>query len=178
MTQDNNSIDPKEIDNSWRTILDWKKVEFSDLTKAKKVITDKSISLKKLQKLTKISYHTLNNNRSYPTLLDNAKGSTINKLAQAYNVLNLEKMSEDEINQIYEDIGVLFNKLDSMSDLTNEQRIILSLALNYLTVEHRAEATYKIKQCLDTLEQTKRLLKPNSKNTDNYVMQTNRGKER
>lgn len=154
----NNSmkIDPEEVTNSWRKIYDWKKAEFSDLVKAKKVVTDKTISLKELQGLTKIPYNTLSNSRYHPDSLDNAKGETINKLAQAYSIFNLKDMSEAEMDQIYEDILALFNKLDAM-DLTDEQSVILLQALNYLTIENRAEATYKIKQGVKALKQSQKI---------------------
>lgn len=120
-------------------IKNWQDIPDSDLNKAKKLLADRNNKVNYLSEITGIDYHVLTNYRYNLDSLDNASGERINKLAQFYDYLNYEKLSDKEKFETEQEIGSLINKVESQFNLSLNEQAILDKAREYLLVDNRYE---------------------------------------
>lgn len=113
----------------------WRDQRGSELEQAKKVVSDKNISLVVLSKLTKIPYATIRVYRQDLSKLDRASWENINRLGQAYDIASIENvMTQEDMKEYPKKLAKMFknwsieaiNKNQDVAVIQRMKEIILS----------------------------------------------------
>lgn len=108
-------------------LKNWQDARGSQLERAKKVIMGHQIKLVELSKLTKIPYQTLVNYRQNIDSLDNANWQYINKLAQAYDIVEIQNgMTQLDVFEMQATLNYLFDKLPKTPTVNRLKQIVTS----------------------------------------------------
>lgn len=108
-------------------LKNWQDARGSQLERAKKVIIGHQIKLVELSELTKIPYQTLVNYRQHIDSLDNANWQYVNKLAQAYDIVEIQNnMNQLDVFDMQSKLNDLFNKLPKTPMTKRLKQIVTS----------------------------------------------------
>lgn len=92
-------------------ISNWRDEEGSELEKAKRLLSNKEVSVKEISKLTNLKYQTLVNYRQDLKKLDKASWQTINKLSQFYDAYEIShNVSQEDFLKINAALKDMFDE--------------------------------------------------------------------
>lgn len=107
-------------------LKNWHDERGSQLERAKKVLMDKDIDLHDLSRLVRIPYLVLNDYRKSIDNLDNAYWEHINRLAQAYDIVDIQNnMNQNDVINTQNKVNDLFNQLPK-NDFTKRLKQIIT----------------------------------------------------
>lgn len=107
-------------------LKNWRDERGSQLERAKKVLMDKDIDLHDLSRLVRIPYQVLNDYRKSIDNLDNAYWEHINRLAQAYDIVDIQNnMNQNDVINTQNKVNDLFNQLPK-NDFTKRLKQIIT----------------------------------------------------
>lgn len=107
-------------------LKNWRDERGSQLERAKKVLMDKDIDLHDLSRLVRIPYLVLNDYRKSIDNLDNAYWEDLNKLAQAYDIVDIQNnMNQNDVINTQNKVNDLFNQLPK-NDFTKRLKQIIT----------------------------------------------------
>lgn len=108
-------------------LKNWRDARGSQLERAKKVIMDHQIKLVNLSPLVRIPYQTLVNYRQNIDKLDKANWQFINRLAQAYDIIEIQNtMSQTDVLKMQSELTDIFNKLPKTKMTKRLKQIVTS----------------------------------------------------